>query len=55
VRTTIAPFAAAQELLRSVGTQFDPDVVDALTTTLGVRRAGRSRTRPKTAIGDPVR
>jgi HD-GYP domain-containing protein (c-di-GMP phosphodiesterase class II) len=39
-RAMIAPFAAAQELLRNAGTQFDPDVVDALTTTLGVRRAG---------------
>ena len=39
-RAMIAPFAAAQELLRNAGTQFDPDAVDALTTTLGVRRAG---------------
>jgi HD-GYP domain-containing protein (c-di-GMP phosphodiesterase class II) len=42
-RAMIAPFAAAQELLRSAGTQFDPAVVDALTTTLGVRRAGSVR------------
>ena len=39
-RAMIAPFAAAQELMRAAGTQFDPDVVDALTKTLGVRRAG---------------
>ncbi len=39
-RAMIAPFAAAQELMRSAGTQFDPDVVEALTKALGVRRAG---------------
>jgi HD-GYP domain-containing protein (c-di-GMP phosphodiesterase class II) len=37
-----SPFAAVQELMRKAGSQFDPDVVDALAATLGVRRAGRS-------------
>jgi HD-GYP domain-containing protein (c-di-GMP phosphodiesterase class II) len=39
-RAMISPFAAVQELFRCAGTQFDPDVVDALTEALGVRPAG---------------
>jgi HD-GYP domain-containing protein (c-di-GMP phosphodiesterase class II) len=39
-RAMISPFAAVQELFRCAGTQFDPEVVDALTEALGVRPAG---------------
>lgn len=39
-RAMIGPFDAAQELIRNACTQFDPEVVAALTATLGVRRAG---------------
>ena len=39
-RAMISPFAAVQELFRCAGAQFDPDVVEALTEVLGVRRAG---------------
>ena len=41
-RAMMSPFAAVQELLRAAGTQFDGDVVEALTETLSVRRAAQT-------------
>ena len=37
--------AAAAELVRCAGTQFDPAVVDALLAVVGVRPSGRTSAR----------